>query len=59
LNGTNETEIGIDSENRTNNESNTSNKGLETKQKQSPGIPGFEIGCGVVCLLGSFLYRKK
>ena len=59
LNGTNETEIGIDSENRTNNESNTSNKGLESKQKQSQGIPGFEIGCGVVCLLGSFLYRKK
>jgi parallel beta-helix repeat protein len=58
-NGTNETEIGIDFENRTNNESDTSNKGLKTQQKQSPGIPGFEIGYGVVCLLGSFLYRKK
>jgi PKD repeat protein len=58
-NGTNETEMGIESENRTINESNTLNKGLETEQKQSQSIPGFEIYCGTLCLLGVFLYKKK
>jgi len=59
LNRTNETKVGVESANRTINESNTLNKGLETKQKQSSGIPGFEIDCGVLCLLGAFLYWKK
>lgn len=58
-NGTNGTETGIESENKKNNESDTVNKGVETKKKQNPGISGFEIGCGVVCLLCAFLYRKK
>ncbi len=59
LNRTNETKVGVESANRTINESNTLNKGLETKQKQSSRIPGFEIDCGVLCLLGAFLYWKK
>jgi parallel beta-helix repeat protein len=58
-NGTNETETGIESGNKMNNESDTVNKGLETKKKQSQSIQGFEIGYGVVCLLCAFLYRKK
>lgn len=58
-NGTNKMEMGFESENRTINESDTLNKGLKTEQKQSSSIPGFEIGCGIVCLLGAFLYRKK
>lgn len=58
-NGTNGTEVGIEFENGTINESDTLNKGLETKQKQSPGMPGFEIGCGIICLFSAFLYWKK
>lgn len=59
----NEMKSGINSGNKTKNESDILNKVPEkvpeTKQKQHTGIPGFEIGCGVLSLLCSFLYRKK
>ncbi len=34
-------------------------KGLQPKQKESQSIPGFGIACGVTCLLGVFLYKRK
>ena len=34
-------------------------KGLQTEQKESQSIPGFEIYCGVACLLGLFLYKRQ
>ena len=58
-NGTNETGIGIESENKTNKDSNTLDKGLKTEKKQIPSIQGFEIGWGVVFLIGAYMYRKK
>ena len=58
-NGNNETEKELESENRAINESNAWNKGPKNKQKESPGISGFEMVCGVACLLSAFLYRKK
>jgi PKD repeat protein len=58
-NGNNETEKELESESSAINESNALNKGPENKPKESPGISGFEMVCGVACLLGAFLYRKK
>ncbi|HWQ47462.1 MAG TPA: PKD domain-containing protein [Methanosarcina sp.] len=40
-------------------EYNILNKGLQTEQKENQRISGFEIYCGVVCLLGIFLYKRK
>ena len=51
--------IESESGNKTIVEYNTSNKGLQTEQKESQIIPGFEIYFGVVCLLGVFLYKRK
>jgi hypothetical protein len=34
-------------------------KGPQSKQKESQSIPGFGIYCGVACLLGVFLYKRK
>jgi len=31
----------------------------QTEQKESQSIPSFEIYCGVACLLGAFLYKRK
>lgn len=52
-------EIESESGNKTVNGNDTLNKGLETKQKKSKSIPGFEIYCGVACLVGVFLYKRK
>jgi len=41
------------------NQHNKSNKGLETEQQETQGIPGFGIACGVTCLLGVLLYKRK
>jgi 2-keto-3-deoxy-6-phosphogluconate aldolase len=46
------TEIESESENKTNTEP-------QTEPKKSQNIPGFEICCGVACLLGAFLYKRK
>jgi len=41
------------------NENETGNEGTEAEQKEIPGTPGFEIGLGIACILGSFLYKRK
>ena len=52
--------INEDNENKTELESgNKTIKGLQTEQKESHSIPGFEIYCGVACLLGLFLYKRQ
>jgi hypothetical protein len=52
--------INEDNGNKTELESgNKTIKGLQTEQKESQSIPGFEIYCGVACLLGLFLYKRK
>jgi hypothetical protein len=38
---------------------NKTMKGQQTEQKESHSIPGFEIYCGVACLLGLFLYKRQ
>jgi hypothetical protein len=55
----NKTISGHDELNKTISGNDTLNKGLETKQKKSKSIPGFEIYCGVACLVGVFLYKRK
>lgn len=57
--GSNKVEVEFGPGNKTTNDSNTPNKENETKRKESPGIPDFEVVCGVICLLGAFRYRKK
>jgi len=41
------------------NENETGNEGTEAEQKEIPGTSGFEIGLGIACILGSFLYKRK
>jgi PKD repeat protein len=38
---------------------NKTTEGLQTKPEESQSIPCFEIYCGVACLLGAFIYRRK
>jgi hypothetical protein len=49
---------GLESGNKTTG-NNTLNKGLQVEQKETQSIPNFEIYCGVVYLLGVFLYKRK
>ncbi|MGE5458371.1 MAG: hypothetical protein ACM3RX_08445 [Methanococcaceae archaeon] len=41
------------------NQNDTGNKGLEAEQKEIPRTPGFEMGLGIACVLGLFLYKRK
>jgi hypothetical protein len=54
-----ETEKALESGNKTINGPGALNKETETKRKEIPGIQGFEIVYGAVCLLGAFLCREK
>ncbi|WP_054865093.1 hypothetical protein [Methanosarcina barkeri] len=52
-----ETEIGAVNNNV--NENETGNEGMEAEQKEIQGTSGFEIGLGIACILGLFLYKRK
>ncbi|AKJ38459.1 PGF-pre-PGF domain-containing protein [Methanosarcina barkeri] len=41
------------------NENETGNEGMEAEQKEIQGTSGFEIGLGIACILGLFLYKRK
>ena len=52
-----ETETGAVNNNNVN-ENETGNEGTEA-EKEIPDTPGFEIGLGIACILGLFLYKQK
>ena len=59
IQGENKTEMELEPDNRTSNEHDTENNGLETEQKEIKSTPGFEISYGVACLLVALMYKKS